>query len=161
MSQSAAWSDDRILVLSTLWRDGLSASQIARQLGGVTRNAVIGKIHRLGLSGRDAPSKPSRAPRRTAPRSRRLPRAAPPVARRLEAPAPPPEGPGLVDNLVALGRHACKWPIGDPKRPDFTFCGRLADGRYCVAHERQAVRAGAGWRIDQDPVVRRALAGLI
>src|SRR6202012_4301010 len=52
----ANWSDDRVSTLSKLWIDGLSASQIANQLGGVTRNAVIGKVHRLGLSGRAKPA---------------------------------------------------------------------------------------------------------
>ena len=54
------WTDERVETLKKLWLDGLSASQIAKQLGGVTRNAVIGKVHRLGLSGRAAPSQPSR-----------------------------------------------------------------------------------------------------
>ena len=52
------WTDERVELLKKLWQDGLSASQIAKQLGGVTRNAVIGKVHRLGLSGRATPSKP-------------------------------------------------------------------------------------------------------
>ncbi|HTX48148.1 MAG TPA: GcrA family cell cycle regulator [Caulobacteraceae bacterium] len=169
MSPSAlpalGWSDDRVTTLSQLWREGLSASQIARQLGGVTRNAVIGKIHRLGLSGRGAPSAPARAPRVAAPRARRPARAAPPVSRPLQPPVcvslAPPEGPGLVDTLVRLGAHACKWPIGDPKCADFSFCGRPTDGRYCEAHERLGVRPGTASRLDRDPVVRRALAGLI
>ena len=55
-----AWNDERVATLKKLWLDGLSASQIAKQLGGVTRNAVIGKVHRLGLSGRAAPAKPQR-----------------------------------------------------------------------------------------------------
>ena len=54
------WTDERVETLKRLWLDGLSASQIAKQLGGVTRNAVIGKVHRLGLSGRATPSKPAR-----------------------------------------------------------------------------------------------------
>src|ERR1700761_7267033 len=54
------WTDERVELLKKLWLDGLSASQIAKQLGGVTRNAVIGKVHRLGLSGRAAPSQPAR-----------------------------------------------------------------------------------------------------
>jgi GcrA cell cycle regulator len=54
------WTDERVETLKKLWLDGLSASQIAGQLGGVTRNAVIGKVHRLGLSGRAAPSQPTR-----------------------------------------------------------------------------------------------------
>jgi len=162
----AAWSDDRVTALTSLWLDGLSASQIAKQLGGVTRNAVIGKVHRLGLGGRGAPSNPARAPRITAPRPAR-PRGRPvPPSRRARATvsAPPTaaiEGPGLVDNLVHLAVHACKWPIGDPKSPDFTFCGQRTDGRYCVAHEAVGVRPGTAWRADRDPVIRRALAGLV
>ena len=62
----SGWSETRVTILSQLWIDGLSASQIAKQLGGVTRNAVIGKVHRLGLSGRAAASAPARAPRATA-----------------------------------------------------------------------------------------------
>ena len=44
-----AWTDDRVEILTKLWGEGLSASQIARELGDVTRNAVIGKVHRLGI----------------------------------------------------------------------------------------------------------------
>ena len=47
-----SWTDERVELLKKLWADGLSASQIAAELGGITRNAVIGKVHRLGLSGR-------------------------------------------------------------------------------------------------------------
>ena len=47
-----SWNDERVEALKKLWADGLSASQIAGRLGGVTRNAVIGKVHRLGLAGR-------------------------------------------------------------------------------------------------------------
>ena len=61
MEASLSWTDERVAALKKLWLDGLSASQIAKQLGGVTRNAVIGKVHRLGLSGRAAPSQPRRA----------------------------------------------------------------------------------------------------
>ena len=44
-----AWTEERVEMLKQLWTDGLSASQIARKMGGVTRNAVIGKVHRLGF----------------------------------------------------------------------------------------------------------------
>ena len=57
-----SWTDERVELLKKLWADGLSASQIAAELGGITRNAVIGKVHRLGLSGR-AKSPSSAAPR--------------------------------------------------------------------------------------------------
>jgi hypothetical protein len=65
-----SWNDERVELLKKLWTDGLSASQIAGELGGVTRNAVIGKVHRLGLSGR------AKAPSVSAPRVRKaVPRA--------------------------------------------------------------------------------------
>jgi GcrA cell cycle regulator len=158
-----AWSDDRVTILKSLWLEGVSASQIAKQLGGVTRNAVIGKVHRLGLSGRGVPS----APRVSAARRERPARPARPLRSARRSPLAPtataasaaPQGPGLVDNLVHLTAHACKWPIGDPKGLDFSFCGRRSDGRYCADHERLSVRPGAAWRADQDPIVRRALAG--
>src|SRR3712207_3063070 len=51
-----SWTDERVERLKKLWQEGLSASQIAAELGGVTRNAVIGKVHRLGLSGRGQPT---------------------------------------------------------------------------------------------------------
>src|ERR1700740_399594 len=57
-----SWTDERVELLKKLWSDGLSARQIAAELGGITRNAVIGKVHRLGLSGR-AQSASSAAPR--------------------------------------------------------------------------------------------------
>lgn len=54
-----SWTEERVDALKKLWSDGLSARQIAEELGDVTRNAVIGKAHRLGLSTRTAPSKPT------------------------------------------------------------------------------------------------------
>ncbi|MCX7889834.1 MAG: GcrA cell cycle regulator [Rhodobacteraceae bacterium] len=58
-----SWTDERVELLKKMWTDGQSASQIAKELGGVTRNAVIGKVHRLGLSNRvgDPPPPPPRA----------------------------------------------------------------------------------------------------
>ncbi|HKD56708.1 MAG TPA: GcrA family cell cycle regulator, partial [Hyphomicrobiaceae bacterium] len=68
-----AWNDERVELLKKLWSDGLSASQIAGRLGGVTRNAVIGKVHRLGLSGRATTSRlKSHRPRARAQSPRRL-----------------------------------------------------------------------------------------
>ena len=59
-----SWTDERVELLKKLWSEGLSASQIAAQLGGVTRNAVIGKVHRLSLSGRAKPASNSPRPRK-------------------------------------------------------------------------------------------------
>ena len=144
------WTDERVESLKKLWHDGLSASQIAKQLGGVTRNAVIGKVHRLGLSGRAAPSKPAR-PTFKAPRPARPAAAAPAAPRRMvETPAPVAaapaaapvryidEAPGTA-TVLTLGAHMYKWPIGDPSSDSFTFCGRRQDdGPYCIEHARIA-----------------------
>src|SRR3954463_13065323 len=81
------WTDERVERLKKLWADGLSASQIAGELGGVTRNAVIGKVHRLGLSGRRQPT----------PTTKRHPPAHPPRIPRpphkQSGPPPPPPPP--------------------------------------------------------------------
>jgi GcrA cell cycle regulator len=155
------WTDERVETLKKLWLDGLSASQIAKQLGGVTRNAVIGKVHRLGLSGRAAPSQPARpafkAPRPARPAVTAVPaprRAAPPQGRDTAAVAaaapPPPATPRIEERGVAtvltLGAHMCKWPIGDPATDDFSFCGRRStdDGPYCVEHARVAYQPQHG-----------------
>jgi len=141
------WTDERVELLKKLWQDGLSASQIAKQLGGVTRNAVIGKVHRLGLSGRATPSKPQRTVFK-APRPVRPASASPSAPRRIaepvsHSPAPSPvryvdETPGTA-TVLTLGAHMCKWPIGDPALDTFTFCGRRSeDGPYCREHAQVA-----------------------
>src|ERR1700692_2493424 len=96
-------TDERVETLKKLWLDGLSASQIAKQLGGVTRNAGIGKDHRPGLSGPGGPPPPARpafkAPRPARPAATAVPmarRATPPQTREASpttprAPSPPPQ----------------------------------------------------------------------
>ncbi len=143
-----SWTDERVEVLKRLWSEGLSASQIAKELGGVTRNAVIGKVHRLGLSGRATPSRPpSRIIRTARPRTpilrpalRLAGAALPPV------PAPPisidpePMPNGEFATVLDLSEHICKWPIGDPGDVKFQFCGRKTKtgAPYCEAHARMA-----------------------
>lgn len=141
------WTDERVESLKKLWLEGLSASQIAKQLGGITRNAVIGKVHRLGLSGRAAPSKPARVVVR-APRPR--PVAAPSLPRRLEVRPTPSlrpvlreEAPGSA-TVLTLGSDSCRWPIGDPASREFSFCGQAADhGPYCEHHAAVAYQPPA------------------
>ncbi len=142
------WTDDRVSTLKKLWLEGLSASQIAKQLGGVTRNAVIGKVHRLGLSGRAAPSQPAR-PVFKPQRAARPAAPAQPIVRRAVAVTPQTvtlpepihriEEPGSA-TVLTLGAHMCKWPIGDPSSDGFSFCGRRTgdDGPYCIEHARVA-----------------------
>jgi GcrA cell cycle regulator len=157
------WTDERVELLKKLWADGLSASQIAGELGGITRNAVIGKVHRLGLSGRaKAPS--SSMPRQRKPRAPSMFRAPRPMMRGNTALAhmpaydydPEPE-PELIENIIPIGQRCtlleldaekCHWPIGDPGQPDFFFCGgKTGSGTpYCGYHARVAYQPPAARR---------------
>ena len=149
-----AWTEDRVETLKKLWTEGLSASQIAKEMGeGVTRNAIIGKVHRLKLSGRATPSRPPRPRAKPAPKPRvttSAPRTAgsttttPTVQREMPI-APPPLEPaplpsGEFATVLTLTNHICKWPIGDPTEQNFRFCGRKskASSPYCDAHASQA-----------------------
>ncbi|MEO0958162.1 MAG: GcrA family cell cycle regulator, partial [Pseudomonadota bacterium] len=87
-----SWTDERVEKLKELWAEGMSASKIAKELGGVTRNAVIGKVHRLGLSNRNGAGAASEAAETpAAPASAAEPIAeAPPVAEPEPEPAPAP-----------------------------------------------------------------------
>jgi GcrA cell cycle regulator len=160
------WTDERVEMLKKLWTDGLSASQIAGELGGITRNAVIGKVHRLGLSGR-AKSPTSAAPRPRKPRphaqmlrvSRPSLRGNTALAHAFELEAEPEPEP--IDNVIPLGQRrtllelteeTCRWPIGDPGSPDFFFCGgqTIAGLPYCTHHSRVAYQP-ANVRRDRRP----------
>lgn len=157
------WTPTRVETLKSLWRDGLSASQVAKTLGGVTRNAVIGKVHRLGLSGRVAGGvvRRSATPRPSRPSPLRIARSPSPPAKPVVSIVEPPEGPGLVSSLERVGAHSCRWPIGDPKSDTFSFCGREAgEGSYCPGHHRAAHRPTKLKPLTADPLVRRILAGL-
>lgn len=154
-----AWTEDRVELLKKLWMEGLSASQIANRMGGVTRNAVIGKVHRLGLSGRVTTSRVSRS----RPRKPRMPthpartgmfRSAGNTALKADIapkpdyapepePAPIPElpvPPGERVTVLTLNDSTCRWPIGDPGLENFYFCGRepTSGMPYCGYHARIA-----------------------
>lgn len=161
-----SWTDDRVATLTKLWADGLSASQIAAELGGVTRNAVIGKVHRLGLSGRAKPASTSARKLKTAARSGNTYNARPRALRPTGRTAPSvPARPAIEDipvpvskklNLVDLTEKTCKWPDGDPATDDFHFCGNTPkeDAPYCEYHCRMAYQTVTDRRR-----VKRAAAG--
>ena len=154
MRISLTWDEDRVQKLKTLWAKGLSVSVIAGQLGGVTRNAVIGKVHRLKLADRATTKRkpivrrvPNYAPKRPAPKARKspwqkhleaLPTDLPPPAA-IEAPVPLTQR-RTVETLEA---HHCRWPIGDPQEADFHFCGakKITGLPYCECHARRAFNA--------------------
>lgn len=173
-----SWTDDRVELLKKLWSDGLSASQIAGELGGVTRNAVIGKVHRLGLSGRAKSTSSSAKPRRARPaatgsatpkRPAQQPQSVGATALKADfAPAPavaPKPAVEPVADLVPISQRAsiltltertCKWPIGDPSTDDFYFCGRTSDAGvpYCAHHCKIAYQPLADRRRDRKVVAQ-------
>jgi len=152
-----SWTNDRVDTLTKLWNDGESASTIARRLGEVTRNAVIGKVHRLGLAGRTNQSRKRNAARpralfpahspsrkiRSEPRARRdwqsRSHAKPKRSPVLPELGAPPDRLITVQSLTGI---TCRWPIGDPKMHGFHFCGRAKpEGRpYCGHHAASAFR---------------------
>jgi len=148
-----SWTEERVELLKKLWAEGLSASQIAGELGGITRNAVIGKVHRLGLSGRGKTTSQqpkARKPRTQQPARPAQPRSAGntalktdyvPVPKPVVAPRPAPVAELVIPpeeraTILTLTEHRCKWPIGDPSSDDFYFCGRYSGpgGPYCEHH---------------------------
>ena len=148
-----SWTDERVETLKKMWSEGQSASQIAKELGGVTRNAVIGKVHRLGLSNRAGASAPPPEKKAAKPATPKPKRATKPEDKVIEVtvtprkpivpagqPLPPqpsaneisPEALATVRevekgakkiSLMELTERTCKWPIGDPATDDFYFCG--------------------------------------
>ncbi|MCI4660733.1 MAG: GcrA cell cycle regulator [Neomegalonema sp.] len=159
-----SWTNERVEKLKELWAEGKTASQIAKELGNVSRNAVIGKVHRLGLSNRNGTGKP-------AEQTAEAPQPEPveePVIAQPEEPAAPTKAaeaePEVMEeeieaeqeegynpvaalaaeverrarklSLLELTERTCKWPIGDPATDDFYFCGLPCEtGKpYCEAH---------------------------
>ena len=109
-----SWTDDRVEMLKTMWGEGKSASQIAKELGGVTRNAVIGKVHRLGLSNRSTPAKTAKekpaAKEAAKPAAKAAPKPAPEPKKEAAAEKPAPAAP------VSPARKAII-PAGQPLPP--------------------------------------------
>jgi GcrA cell cycle regulator len=139
-----AWTDERIAQLKAGWEGGMTASQIAEQLGeGVTRNAVIGKAHRLGLESRPSPVKAGEEAETAVAAPVAAPAPAPvaapapvPAAARPAAKKPVRSGKAAKTSLLDLNEKICKWPIGHPGDADFHFCGKPSQAGfpYCTEH---------------------------
>ena len=129
-----SWTEEKVAKLKELWGKGNTASQIAEILGGVSRNAVIGKAHRLNLSGKIITKKGylkqkvDKTKNFNIKRGRRGKFKSLVIERDFE-----PENP---KQLEELDDNTCKWPIGHPNEKDFYFCGRtsLKDFSYCKLH---------------------------
>lgn len=138
------WTTQRIETLKSLWAEGVSASIIAATLQGVTRNAVIGKAHRLKLAARSPGL--TAVPQRRRSLALKIARAdavkSAPVPRPRKAQDLPELGPAPARHPVTADIAAChcRWPEGDPKRPGFHYCGRppLPGASYCAHHFARA-----------------------
>ncbi len=156
-----SWTEQQIQALKKMWGNGYSASDIAKTLGGgLTRNAVIGKAHRLKLSSRPSPiaaggEMPMKVGGNVLPTMTKISK-----KRSMLRPLPPVQMPEAVARPVAreafkpieqikrtegiavtkAGERHCRWPIGDPRSPEFRFCGCPSyEGLpYCVDHARVA-----------------------
>ncbi len=167
-----SWNDERVELLKKLWAEGLSASQIAGRLGSVTHNAVIGKVHRLGLSGRATTTRmKSHRPRVRTNTTKRPAKPRPTSVgnsafRQLyqgdaEPYVPPTEELEIPQcerkYIQTLEESHCRWPIGDPQEADFHFCGKskVAGLPYCEHHARRAFQPPQANRGGPQPAQRQ------
>ena len=124
MENNFVWDEDKLNKLKKLWDEGLPITKIGNEIG-VSRNAIAGKAHRMGLPKRNSPISKSGDPRKNqvvnAENSKQLP---------LK----------ILLREVEWSRNRCCWPIGDPKLPGFYFCGTsIVPGRpYCEEHSNLA-----------------------
>ena len=130
-----SWNHERIEELKKLWEAGYTASNIASELGGITRNAVIGKAHRLGLSGR-MKSK-STGSSVSIVRKRKIPTNRNSKIIELTTSVSEPMNPMT---FAQIKDGLCRWPLGEPEDLDFKFCGRSSnkDKVYCSEHHELA-----------------------
>jgi GcrA cell cycle regulator len=154
---STTWPEEMIEELKRLWESGYAAREIAEMIGAVSRNAVIGKAHRLGLERRAATGgrrkrKPGhKRSRRPGPMLAKRPRPRPRPLPRPQPPPPPPPQPLLPADpgeprmrklsLMALRDRYCRWPLGAFHERAMLFCAAdSVEGRpYCAFHLEKAV----------------------
>ena len=154
----ASWDSERIERMTLLWRAGKSAGEIALEFGDVSRNAVIGRLHRSGLRDdarehrrshgrsllRVAKPHPTPKRRRRAIQKSRNPEIQKSLRAEIEAPTPTIDDADIPlaqrRDLDRLDGRCCHWPVGDPLAPGFFFCGGpVNDGApYCPAHMARA-----------------------
>jgi GcrA cell cycle regulator len=149
------WTVQRTELLTKLWSDGLSASRIAAELGGITRNTVIGKVHRLGLPKRAKKAKPwvvAGVHERTWHRRQAKARQRPFVLdearfwRDIALDLPPAVPPATAVSIGELEDHHCRWPLGEPGA-DMLYCGadKVLAVSYCPFHHALAYTRRASY----------------
>jgi GcrA cell cycle regulator len=142
-----SWTDDRVATLKKLWGEGKTAAEIAKELGDVTRNAVIGKAHRLKLSNRVSPIQSNK---KAVPKPANISKPEP--LEKKAAPRPPAAPVKILGeklSLIDLKPNQCRWSEGDPREDDFSFCGdQIMPGLpYCAEHAKVAYQAATRNRI--------------
>lgn len=152
MTRATSWTDEDIATVERLWNEGLSASEIAAKINAgkrfdkKTRNAVIGKVHRLGLSGRyvehrkAAPVRASITSMSSGQKSKAVKKVSPLALVPVEPLPAEDTPPANLIALVDLDPHQCKWVYGDPKTKDHGCCGKqqVIGLPYCIDHARRA-----------------------
>lgn len=165
-----AWTDEMVDQLRAMWIEGLTTGEIGKRLG-VSKNSIVGKVHRLGLSGRPSPIKKKEETETAAPAAEAQPK---PAKEKTQVKEPKPAKPAKVEKTVIetapaeklpekkecsskahsqsgktmltdLDNHTCRWPLGDPKDENFHFCGKKVriGQTYCDEHANIAyVKAG-------------------
>ena len=125
MENNSVWDEVKLNKLKKLWDEGLPITKIGIELG-VSRNAIAGKAHRLGLPKRNSPISKSGDPRKNQETSSKQ------TIQKLPL--------KIMLREVEWSRNRCCWPIGDPKLPGFSFCGTsIIPGRpYCEEHSNLA-----------------------
>lgn len=154
-----AWTEQMVEDLRTMWKQGLTTAEIGKRLN-VTKNSIVGKVHRLGLSGRPSPIKKKNeenaaeeiqaaenvqvvSSKNTAesPQLKKetvkidkaqMPEVKPVMTSSVKS---EPAKKGMM-SLMDLDNHTCRWPLGDPKDENFHFCGRKVKigQTYCEEH---------------------------
>ncbi|MBQ4084143.1 MAG: global cell cycle regulator GcrA-like protein [Alphaproteobacteria bacterium] len=137
------WTPEKVQELKKLWESGLSTGEIGRILG-VSKNAIVGKVHRLALESRPSPILPApkvekvkkKVKRKRTPKKEKTENEGVAVETSSEKKktSSPKKRKGVA--LTDLTPTSCRWPEGDPKDPDFSFCGKeVVPGKiYCAEH---------------------------
>ena len=135
-----AWTDEQVEQLRQMWAEGLTANEIAKRLN-VTKNSIVGKVHRLCLTARPSPIKFKDAETNNPDANGNKYQSAPDM---FENQVSLPDKKTCCEpeniKLVDLDSHTCRWPIGDPRDEDFCFCGKkVHTGQtYCDEHSQMA-----------------------
>lgn len=156
-----AWTDEMVDQLRAMWIEGLTTGEIGKRLG-VSKNSIVGKVHRLGLSGRPSPikkkensdngketpeaaikpEKEKQTPKEVKPAKAKIEKPvqaetrAEKIAERAECSHKPFHNRNGKTMLTDLDNHTCRWPLGDPKDENFHFCGKKVriGQTYCDEH---------------------------